>query len=460
MIDLSPEFEPVVLMYINKYPTYYRNVEKDFFIDDYVRILFDTSKAFHKKYSVQLFDPEKPSLTQLWSVVKENPSAYLITDDPNATDKREILKNFMDVARNIVNTDLKLYSDKYLSETVQSWILWKNSMHGYDLSTQYIKSQKLTTDNVRNVICKSREIMMKHNSITFGEQQVFDFWDADSHILPDPSESVSTGYPVMNLALTENEAYGFTKGTLTIFVGPPNSGKSIVLGNIALNASLSGSNVCLVTLEMSVQKIYKRIWCSLFDTKMHEYPTNEPIIGDKLKGYVAQHPNVGKFFGIRFSKGTPSETMAKIKEIENENGIAFDMIVIDYLTELGNDHGISAENMYSFHKSNADDLFRISVDFNYAVVTAHQAHVKNAGESNVYMNSYLSESSGLLHRADNVIAMIQTELMKMNNEMWFKYLKLRDSKYRDYFTQFKIDYSKMLLYGTDQYPIPNSEYIA
>ncbi len=240
------------------------------------------------------------------------------------------------------------------------------------------------------------------------------------------------------------------------------SHNSIFLGSLAYNMHLNGHNVLLVSLEMATYKILRRIGANAFDVPFKEYENlagNPEKIGGLIKDFKAKcNTEVippGAFKLRRFGAATVDDIMALVFKLEEKYGIVIEGVVIDYFTELQNKYGLSSDDMYSYHKQNMNDMFNAGVEYNKAMITAHQVKVNGQNLNDMSLSS-LSESSGIAFRPDNIFAIIQPPEMKQRREYVLKNIKSRDSEFKDYRTTFEIDYSKMRLTAkNDQLPPDN-----
>lgn len=447
MIENSTtDFEQIVFCYTQRKDklTLIMKIDETFFKDSYCRLLFKLAKDFYTRFREPLFDTKNPDIGQIDVLVKEDKENYVVDVNSNID---ENVSRFINISKHIISTNINNYSDDWLKETVGNWISWQNAQEGYKSAVKFMQTQTITPDNVKNVINRAKDMVVRRSCIDMHEAEVHDFWDAKEHIQMKAENYVNCGFSAINQAMSDFDIDGgFAPGTLTIFAGAPNSGKSIVLGNVAAGISLEGKNILLVSLEMGIDKLYKRIGSNILNIPIYEYASyaeSQDTVQDALRNVIKSKGKVGRFLSVRYSKASPLTIVSDARRLEEEMDIHFDAIVIDYLTELGNDFGISPESMYSYHKSNAEVLFQSGVDNQWAMITAHQAGIKNANASDIEMGSFLSESSGLFHRADNVIGMITPDTMRMNKEFYFKFLKIRDSRYKDYYLKMHVEYQYM-----------------
>lgn len=455
-----PNFENLVYHHICKHPNLFSVVEPELFKNQYVSKLFHLTKSYFNNFKSLPFKYDNLSVAQISEIAKRNPKPICV-DTTKTTE--ENVNAFVTNADNIIRTQYDRYDPKWLKETVDAWIEWENSQRGFRLAIEYQKSQKITPLNVKEVINTAKNIVLSRTGIVIDEDEGYDFNDPKGHRQVDPEKLISSGFNNLNLHVSGSKNGGFEPGTLTILIGEQNSGKSIFLGEIAYNAAFSGANVLLPSLEMAHQKILKRIGANAFNVAINQY-------GDfardenRLLQAIRQHSQRAMEFSIpmghlrvkKFTSATAGEIEAFAKNLERKLGIKWDLIVLDYLTELNNAYGIAPDRSYYYHKSNANDLYNMAGNNGWAVVTAHQMESGSWGAmpEAVTMRS-LGESRGLSHRADNVFAIIQTPSMKGNNKYYFKNLKTRDGEFKNYCIEFKIDYTHMRLIEQEHMYSPN-----
>jgi len=235
------------------------------------------------------------------------------------------------------------------------------------------------------------------------------------------------------------------------------SHNSIWLCNIALNASAFGYNVFFASLEMSTHKIIKRMGVNAMNVPISDYTdyaNQQNELEKNLNIYRRDNPTpMGKLQIKRFAHATADDIYIYARKEEERLGINFHLVIIDYFTELANSYGTSVEKSYTYHKQNNNDLYRIAVTTGWAVISAHQAKIGDYGAEDTTLNS-ISESSGLVHRTDNVFSIIQTPEMKALKKYYLKMLKLRDSEYGDYKIGFSIDYTHMRITELNEFIEP------
>lgn len=455
--------DKVVYHYVCRNLNLFDKIQEKWFTNPYIAKLFKLSKLFFDNFKVAIFDVNNPNITQIENFAVANKE--LVETDSLLT-KDENLRLFLTNAEHVIKHDYKQYSLNYINELINATIEWHSFQDGLKQAVEYQKINKpKSLDEMRKIIAQCKEYVSLGASVRLDNDLGVDFYDPEAHIQPPQGELLNSGFRSINEWVCGNTSGGFERGTTSIFISLPNIGKSIFLGNLAYNMHLNGHNVLLVSLEMATYKILRRIGANAFDIPIKEYENlagNQEKIGNLIKDFKNKCNTElippGTFKLKRFGSATIDDIMALVFKLEDQFGITFEGIVIDYFTELQNKYGLSSDDMYSYHKQNMNDMFNAGVEHNKAMITAHQVKVNGQNLNDMSLSS-LSESSGIAFRPDNIFAIIQPPEMKQQKLFQVKNIKSRDSEFKDYRTTFKIDYTKMRLTGMDDQLEPNMNYI-
>jgi archaellum biogenesis ATPase FlaH len=397
-------------------------VNPRFFDTPLIQKSYELSREFCTKYS------EAPTKHQLYELAKLKGIEGELTETN--------LHSLYDVS-------LSEYDEKWLQESVESWIEYKNlDTSIYDV-INYLKTTKINTENIKEVVSKVKEIVNERNSIEFGFDEGLDFFNPESHLQP-INDTFSTGYSYLDLVL----GGGFYSKALFCFIGEMKIGKSIWLANIAANGVRMGYNTAVLSLEMRDRKLVKRLGANLLGISMREYGNyaNDQVgLKKKISNIGYESLRIpGKLWVKEFptsSAGVP-DIEKYLRKMEETKGIKFKIIVLDYINILKNWRNPNTENMYMKIKQIAEDLRAMAMRNDWAIITATQVNRSGFGSSDLSITN-ISESSALGHTVDAMFGIIQDEIMHSNREYMLKLLANRDDGYKNSRKKFLIDYDYM-----------------
>ena len=157
------------------------------------------------------------------------------------------------------------------------------------------------------------------------------FGNPDSHIndLLVTNNYISTGFQWLDKRIGGGLLE--TGRALYVVSGATNSGKSIVLGNIATNIIGQGKNVIIVTMEMSESVYAKRI-----SSQLSKIPLSTIALRtDELKNFINDYKSriSSKLFIKEYApkEVTVNHIRAYIQQLINKKHIKPDVIIIDYI---------------------------------------------------------------------------------------------------------------------------------
>ena len=343
----------------------------------------------------------------------------------------------------LYEVNLKEYEEEWLRETAESWIEYKNlDLSVYDL-LNYLKTTKVTTENVKDVVQNAKNIITERNNIQFNFDEGLDFFNPESHHQPS-SDTFSTGIPMMDLVL----GGGWYSKALFCFIGEMKIGKSIWLANVAANSVKLGYNTAVLSLEMRDRKLIKRLGANLLGINMKEYDAmaeDRTMMKQKISNMGYESLQVpGKLYVKEFptsSAGVPDIERYLIK-MEEIKGIKFKVIVLDYINILKNWRNPNSENTYMKIKQIAEDLRAMAMRNSWAIVTATQINRSGFGSTDLSANN-ISESAALGHTVDAMFGIIQDEIMHANREYILKLIANRNDGYKNARQKFLISYDLM-----------------
>lgn len=448
-MKVSNGFEIINYLHVCHNPSLMKMVEHEYFSNRYISRLFKITKDFDAKYGKIPFDVNEPSLEQIKSLMDNDESIYQFDEDEGNIDDGDLRKKFLNNVKNIISHSYSKYDPKYISTSFNSWVSWSKFESSVNTALDFVKGQQITPENANEIINSAMQIFQRGGHVDMDEES-YSFWDAEVHKQPEPGEVLSTGNKYFDNFCSKHG--GLLIGEIAVLIGATSIGKSIVLLNIVKGLSMNGFNVAFASLEMSENASAERLGANMFDINMDEYAiTSEDevnmqgIIDDYKKSHSGKP--IGEILLKQFHKATPKQLDGWVLSEEKKRDIKINALVVDYLGEMGNDHGTgqgTPYEIYMFHKQNTQDLSSNAILNKYGVFTAHQNKDISKEANDMDMDN-IGESKGLTHKPGVIIGLLQPPHIKADGKFFMKSMKGRDSKLLNHFIEFDIDYSRMRL---------------
>jgi len=428
----NTDHEKIFLQYYLKNPKYLKKLKSGFFKIrdiDYIAIL---AQKFFLKFN------EIPSIEQLKVVNK---------DEESSIDE--------DIIDSIFSVNLKEIDPDWIKRTAESWMKWRHFNDHLLNTIEYVKTQNVTPDNVEVVVQRAIGMMGDQANLVFDSDIGLDFFNPEDHNQR-VNDKVSTGWNFIDNAT----GGGYDKGSLVVYAGETNIGKSIWLANDAANFVQMGHNVVFISAEMSKYKVVKRIGSNLLNIHMDEYTEkakNPSFIKRKLEKLTRSNMGlmpIGRLFVTQMptSQATVLDVESYVRSVEEQTGVNIDVVVIDYINILSNYRNPNTENTYLKIKQIAEDLRGFAVKRNKLVISATQLNRSGFDSTDVRMDN-VAESAGLLHTVDFLFGIIQDTAMNLARIYHLKILKIRDGSAKGLRSEFAIDYGHMRI--TENGPVGN-----
>ena len=420
-MDLSHS-ENIILRYVISSQTYLETCKREFFKNESFGEILAAVREFWDKYH------EIPASEQLIE-------AFKLKGNSDGVDKAEI--------KSIYEIDLSKYEDEWLKETTEFFIEYKNLTRSAVDALKYIQSTPVTSDNIKTVIDTFKNIIVERNNIDFSFDEGLDFFNPENHQQL-TQNTFSTGYPFIDTVL----GGGFSSKALYVFMGMPKVGKSLWLGNLAAQAVRSGHNVAILSLEMTDRKYVKRVGANLLGIPVSTYTEaaeDDQIIKKKLGSMAYDNLRVPGHLMIKefpTSQASVNDIERYLRKVEENKGIKFKVVIVDYINIMKNWRNANSENTYMKIKQIAEDLRGMAMNNNWSIVTATQTKQGDFDASDLSINS-AAESSGLVATVDGMFGIIQDPIMYANKEYKLKILANRDDGYKNAYKVFSVDYRYM-----------------
>lgn len=422
----TTEFEKLFYLYTRNNPKYLKSVSDSFYDSDEISTIHQITKQFYDRFT------QIPSKEQLKLVSKQEKFKDKVSDN---------------IIENIFDEPIDSYDQEWVESTCQSWILWKSLDKSLIDTLEYVKTVKVTPENVKDIIGKVKLLINERNSISFDQNTGKNFFEADNHI-PEHNSKITTCHNWI-----DQYTGGYRTKSLIVYAGEQNIGKSIWLANDAVNYVRAGENVAVITAEMADIDFIHRIGSNMLNVKVSDYEKQSKT-PNFIKSRLSQLENgvipPGNLFVKEYptSQATVPDIETYLKELEVTQGMKMKVIIIDYINILSNHRNPNSENTYMKVKQIAEDLRAMAVRNEWVVITATQ--INRGGYDSTELNmTHIAESAGLSHTADVIYGIIQDTGMHMNNEYFLKLLKIRNGTGKNSRCLYRIDYNYMRLIETD-----------
>ena len=347
----------------------------------------------------------------------------------------------MDFDRKFIDT---IEIDEWEVETDTGWSSIKAIGKTIEYDEWILKTNKL------DLICADTHIVFRPD---FEEVFVKDLKNGDEILTKFGIEKVTEIYKsakksnMFDLQLEDKNHRFYTNDIL--------SHNSMWLHNIATNAANAGTNVLVVTLEMTTRKVMKRIGSMRLKINADEYDEKSKdtvFMKQRLNNLKSQSfvgnlfdSQPGKIFVKKYNTSdcTVTDIDNYIRKFEEVKRIKVGMVIVDYINIMSIEKGFDITNMlYLKGKHLAEGLRRIADKYECAVITATQTDKAVWGASDIKLGD-IPESKAIADTADSVWGIIRNPEMKRNNIYRLKILKLRDREHHE--EQVRFDFNQKFL---------------
>jgi len=352
-------------------PKYFKN--KD------IQSIFTIIRDFYEKRNAV------PTITELKS--------YLITDE-----LKQALKN---IVQQFTNVDKNLNTDELFANT-ETFLKEKAVYHTMMEVVEDINKNDVDTTKIL-------EKFDKACSISLTTEIGLDLFSNIDQVIADLNASEKY-IPTKWKWLDEKIGGGLLEEgrALYLFAGETNIGKSIFLGNIAVNIASQGKTVLLISLEMPEMIYAKRLCASVSRIPLSHLKTESNTLKAQIDEYCIENPN-SRIIIKEFPPAsiTTNHLRAFIKKLI-QKGIKIDAIVLDYVNLLRSTIG---DTSYERIKVCTEQLRALSYIFNCPIISATQLNRDGYETSDPGLKT-ISESIGLAMTGDVLLSIWQEDTDK------------------------------------------------
>jgi replicative DNA helicase len=383
-------------------------VKPVYFKDKDIKPVFEIIKDFFNRRNAC------PTLTEI--------KACLTTTELRDSFKRTV-EGFKGIDKNINTDELYQNTETFLKEKAV-----------YHTMLEVVEKPDMDTTQV----LEKFEVACNISLTTEVGLDLFNEVDAIADNLNSQVNFISTGWSWLD----ERIGGGFLQEgrAMYVFTGETNIGKSIFLGNVAINIAKQGRSVLLISLEMPEMIYAQRLSSNITKIPLSKIKTEVPTLKSALEEYASGNPEA-KILIKEFPPAsiTVGFLQSYIKKLRNK-GMKFDAIVLDYVNLL---HYPGESNSYEKVKKITEQLRSLTYVFNCPIISATQLNRSGYGTSDPGMNT-ISESMGLAHTADVLMSIWQEPT---DRELGVIKMGMMKNRFGPNFGQciMRIDYSTLTL---------------
>lgn len=272
--------------------------------------------------------------------------------------------------------------------------------------------------------------MQKAISIDWDEDLGFEYsdlmeFDERYDRLSDSTRRIPTGIDRIDEAIGGG-ILGETK-FLALFAGSAGLGKTLILGNTAVNAVKQGKNVLYITFEISQDELGKRIDSAFTGLSISNITKMRKEVRRRIKDEY-ETGKMGRLFVKEYppSSVNANEVEALVNQLKMKKDFKPDVLVLDY---LGIMKPVSSDvtNSYEKGKHVSEELRALSSRLNAPIMSATQYNRSGYNKESVDLDA-MADSMAIAHTADLVISLTQTDEDSEKSQVRFEVIKSRVSK--------------------------------
>jgi len=372
---------------------------------------------------------ELPGHQKIFSIIVSHFEKYkelpkddvILTEVKLSLKENERISDFEDELVYINSIDVNSIANKeYLLDLIEKFAK-KQAMHLALASSISIVKANGNIEEIDQLI--KRAIQTSRN-VDFGHDYFHNFEDRWVRELnKEESLSFKTLLPSLDKSLESN---GLSAKELAGVAAPFGKGKSLFLVNQAVRSMMQGLNVLYITLEMSEEKLSKRLDSIM--TRIPQSQLQEKLneVRYRLQKFKQAFPD-GQLMLKEFPMDSISTNAIKalLHQLKNHKDFIPQVIIIDYLELLRSVRDEAAE--YMRQEFVARELKNLAMEYNCVVWTATQ--VNRAGSQvPVITDKELADSYGKARPFELLISLNQTNEEYDNGKMRAYIVKNRNGK--------------------------------
>lgn len=232
---------------------------------------------------------------------------------------------------------------------------------------------------------------------------------------------ISSGWTTLD----ERTGGGFNRRELIIFGASSGHGKSVVMGNMAVNYTKMGLNVLYVSLEMYEDTMGMRLDAMITGIKTGELVNQIDQVVERVNQFAQ---GSGHLQIINVPSGITSSLLRDyIDDYEERYGIEIDVLILDYLDLMRpNDTRVGLDNVSLKDKYVSEELRNLASEYNMICITASQFN-RGAVDEVDFDHSHIAGGLSKVQTCDALIGILNSEHHRARGEIQFQLMKTRNS---------------------------------
>lgn len=323
----------------------------------------------------------------------------------------------------VFNNNVDEISPEYLEEETKNFIKENNVFEAMMMSQIDVNE-----GNYNKII----ERMTNAVSVNFDKDLGMSIKEVDKsfELLEElEGNSISTGVPALDNALDG----GSRPKEIYVLGAPPGIGKTLLLGNIAINSFLQNKNVLVYTFETSDKRLLSRYYSNLINKTKKEMIVDETGAKQELLEVLRDSDTDLIIKEYPANQVSSADLMAHLNDLKMYKQWVPDVIIVDYILIMStNDRRLNPENSFKYYKTVTEELRNISKSLEVPIWTAVQLNRNSqddkGGTKALNTSKNIAESRGVLDTADVFITLNQTAKDKDLNKMMLYFDKSRNGQ--------------------------------
>lgn len=415
----SPILEEMFVAYSLRNASYFLKIKpylstnsykkKCYFNDEKNQILFNLLARWYDKYT------SFPTLKEVKLFIER------INEDE---DIKIYLYSLIDKYYN--NSEYDNLNEKNLLEEAENYILQQRIIESIALSQIDIEKGSYS-----NIVERMREAV----SVNFDKDLGVSI--KDYQMIVEKINGSLKGQNVLKTGLsTLDRLINLSGSEIFVLAGLPGAGKTLILGNFAINAFNQGKKVLVYSMEVGIARLLIRYIANILKVSKNDIISETEKIANKLNIRVSDTPGdiILKEYGS--NQVSSNDLMAHINDLVMYNNWKPDVVIVDYLLIMTtNDKKLSSDNPFKYYKTVTEEIRNIAKLYDVPVITACQINregqADGGGSKSLLTGKNVAESRGILDTADYFITINQTAQEKKRNEMRLYIEKNRNNQTGD-----------------------------